>query len=97
MELTVADAKQGRMSESRQVEHGDVDVLLSRRFGVEQGVLPDASTKVRPVDDFSASGVNACCQPTEHLRQDCETPSFHMHAPTYLCRGTTASTSSSDL
>ncbi len=85
MELTVADAKQGRMSEPRQVEHGDADVLLSRRFGVEQGVLPDASTKVRPVDDFSASGVNACCQPTENLRQDCETPSFHMHAPTYLC------------
>ena len=32
------------------------DVLLASRFGVEQGLTEQGDVKVRPVDDFSASG-----------------------------------------
>lgn len=35
------------------------DIPLSKRFGVEQG------GKIRCVDDFSASGINATAQPLE--------------------------------
>ena len=37
----------------------DADIPLSRRFGVRQG------EKVRCLDDFSWSGINAASQPTE--------------------------------
>ena len=37
---------------------------------MEQGLKPDGSTKVRPVDDLSASGVNECTQPSDRIRHD---------------------------
>ena len=40
----------------------DADIPLSRRFGVRQG------EKIRCVDDFSWSGINAAAQPTESPR-----------------------------
>ena len=42
-------------------------LLLSKRFGVEQGVRADGSAKVRSIDDATQSHVNACCRPTEKL------------------------------
>ncbi len=72
MEATRDDAKMGRMSWPRPlVQDGEQHSrLLSPRFGVEQGVREDGSKKVRPIDDYSASGVNACCQPCERTRHD---------------------------
>jgi len=41
---------------------GSREFVLSRRFAVEQ------SDKVRPCDDFTASGINACCRPSRKLQ-----------------------------
>ena len=38
-------------------------ITLSPRFAVEQGLKPDGSMKIRPVDDFSRSGCNAAAEP----------------------------------
>ena len=42
-------------------------VTISPRFAVEQGLKPDGSVKVRPVDDFTRSGCNAATEPTGTL------------------------------
>ena len=40
----------------------DESIALSRRFGIKQG------GKIRCVDDFSRSGINACCSTSESPR-----------------------------
>ena len=40
------------------------------RFGVEQGVREDGTTKVRAVNNFTESKRNACTAPTEELMYD---------------------------
>eukprot|EP00969_Alexandrium_andersonii_P331894 14667971-Alexandrium_andersonii.AAC.1 len=42
-------------------------VLLARRFSRHQGEKPDASPKLRAVDDMTRSGVNGACLQAEHL------------------------------
>ena len=44
-----------------------IQVTLSPRFAVEQGVKPDGSTKIRPIDDLTRSGCNAATETTEKL------------------------------
>ena len=69
LEKTQGDATLGRMSWPYQPD--DLrGVVVNSRFGVEQGVTDKGTPKVRPVDDFSASGVNKCCEPTERLQHD---------------------------
>ena len=46
------------------------DKILSPRFAVAQGVKPDGSLKIRPIDDFTASGCNAHTVPAEKLKCD---------------------------
>ena len=54
--LTVEDAKLGRMSWPVPAEECDLNsIRLCPRFGVEQGLRPDGSTKVRAVDNQSWS------------------------------------------
>ena len=56
LQCTLEDASKGRMSDP--VPFGSIDtesVRVHPRFGVEQGVKPDGSVKVRPVDHFSWS------------------------------------------
>jgi len=58
MELTCKDARLGRMSRPVPVEECDLSgTLLTPRFGVEQGLKPDGSVKVRAVDNLSWSHV----------------------------------------
>ena len=65
---TEADARLGRMTQPVLLEDFCPGCPLSLRFGVEQGINAiDGSLKIRPVDDFSASGVNECCRPAERL------------------------------
>jgi hypothetical protein len=65
------DAALGRMTPPRELKDEDLDALhLAPRFGVEQGLKDDGSLKVRPIDDMSASGVNAATAATEKLRYD---------------------------
>lgn len=65
---TEADARLGRMTQPVILEDFCPGCPLSLRFGVEQGINAiDGSLKLRPVDDFSASGVNECCRPAERL------------------------------
>ena len=42
-------------------------VTVSPRFAVEQGLKPDGSLKIRPVDDFTRSGCNAATDPSGAL------------------------------
>ena len=37
---------------------------------MEQGLLADGSAKVRPIDDLTASGVNAHTHPTQKVTND---------------------------
>ena len=49
----------------------DLDsVNIAPRFGVEQGVKPDGSIKLRPCDDETRSGTNGCTEPSEKLHND---------------------------
>ena len=50
--------------------HVPTNCLLAARFGVEQGLTDTNTKKIRPVDDMSASGVNACCSLEEKLSND---------------------------
>ena len=45
-------------------------MIVCCRFGVKQDTSSDGSTKVRPVNDLSASGVNGCTQPAEQITHD---------------------------
>ena len=70
-EEIVADAQLGRMSEPRKLTVNDMETfLLSRRFGINQGVRADGTTKIRSIDDMTASGVNECCQVVQDLGCD---------------------------
>ena len=67
-DLTVHDAHLGRMTLPTLLRVVSDTCPLNLRFGVEQGINKlDGSVKIRPVDDFSASGVNSCCRPLERL------------------------------
>ena len=67
---TMQDAEAGRMSHPEPLRHTPDDVLIASRFGVEQGVTDTGDVKVRPVDDFTASGVNGCSTLEEKLTND---------------------------
>ena len=57
---TLADAALGRMRPPQlatEVVEELSAIIFHPRFGVEQGVRPDGTTKVRPVDHFSWSNV----------------------------------------
>ena len=41
--------------------------IISPRFGVEQGLKPDGSRKIRAVDDCTRSGINGATQPAVKL------------------------------
>ena len=58
-----ADAAEGRMTMPEVITEDHVaNCLLANRFSVEQGFKEDGSTKVRAVDDETASGVNLCTE-----------------------------------
>ena len=40
---------------------------VTRRFGKDEGLKPDGSQKIRPIDDYTASWVNAATAPTDRL------------------------------
>ena len=62
MDLTLRDAKLGRMSQPVLVDSCDLHkVLLAPRFAVEQGFKKDGSIKIRAVDNFSWS-----CPPVDN-------------------------------
>ena len=67
----IADSKLGRMTPPvRASAEACKDKILSPRFAVEQGLKPDGSLKIRPIDDFTASGCNAHTIPAEKLKCD---------------------------
>jgi hypothetical protein len=67
--VTLADYKAGRMTKPIEISKLDLEnISIARRFGVEQGLRPDGTVKVRPVDDESASGINGCTQRTENCK-----------------------------
>ena len=69
LEQTREDAALGRMSAPQPLSQIDTSLIaIARRFGVEQGTKPDGTTKVRPVDDETAAGVNPACAAAERLR-----------------------------
>jgi hypothetical protein len=84
MAQTQADAELGRMTRPVPVEQCDLEVVrLHPRFAVEQGVRPDGTTKIRPVDNFSwhaehrrskkrrkEASVNGHCQLSEKITHD---------------------------
>ena len=67
LEAAQSDVESGKMlgpffrDEDVQSALGSENYILSKRFGVEQ------SDKIRPVDDFTASGVNDCCRADRNL------------------------------
>ena len=68
MQLCKEDAQKGRMEMPRHAHEANLDqVTLSPRFAVIQGVKPDGSPKVRPVDDLTRSECNAATEVTEKL------------------------------
>lgn len=87
LEAAVEDADAQRMSYPRMVAgSGESEVLLSPRFGVEQGRQACGNIKIRPVDDLSTSGVNASCQPVERNRHDSMDSLFELTK--FLCVST---------
>ena len=59
LEQTLADAKNGRMTEPVRADSFDLDsVLLGRRFSREQGTRADGSVKLRAVDGKTADGTS---------------------------------------
>ena len=68
--MAVNDYKLGRMSMSGEVNWNDMDkVRLVPRFGVEQGVKPDGSVKIRAIDHFSWSASDAVTAGMKRTRQ----------------------------
>ena len=66
LKTILADGKLGRMTAPvRASAEACKDKILSPRFAVEQGLKPDGSLKIRPIDDFTASGCNAHTIPAE--------------------------------
>lgn len=66
-----ADASLGRMSMPRELSMQDMEsFLLTRRFGINQGLRSDGTVKIRSIDDMTASGVNDCCEVVQDLRCD---------------------------
>ena len=59
-EQALEEVAKGELEGPISLEDVPPDIPISRRFGVEQG------GKIRCVDDFSASGVNAAAQPLEN-------------------------------
>jgi len=71
LKSVVDDLQMGRISKVFDLDGIDLDsVSISPRFGVEQGVREDGTTKVRAVDNFTESKCNACTAPTEKLKYD---------------------------
>jgi len=69
MQMCKHDFELGRMSKVYKAHEIDLTkISISPRFVVEQGLKEDGSVKLRPIDDFSASGCNACTNATEKLR-----------------------------
>ena len=63
------DVDEGRMTNPRSASPEDLEsVLLAKRFSVEQGVKDDGSTKIRAIDDETASGLNLCTQGGHKIR-----------------------------
>ncbi len=62
MTTTLKEVDSGTLVGPINIDDVDVTVPLSRRFGVQQG------QKVRCVDDFTRSGVDACAQVVESPR-----------------------------
>ena len=53
------------------IEEADLhNVLLASRFGVEQGTLPDGSTKIRAVDNETDNGLNDATAAAEKIHND---------------------------
>jgi hypothetical protein len=70
-ETTVNDAMNGRMTWPQDAAGVCLDtVTLSPRFGVEQGLKADGSSKIRPIDDLTRSGCNAATSPSEKLQYE---------------------------
>ena len=68
MQEILEEAKLGRIEAPKEV--GEVNLnqtLITKRFGIEQGIRKDGTIKIRAIDDASASGLNGCCKPTEKL------------------------------
>ena len=62
------EAKLGRVEEPKEVNEINLhQTLITKRFGIEQGMRKDGTTKNRAIDDASASGLNGCCKPTDKL------------------------------
>ena len=68
-EMAVKDAVLHRMTQPEILTSIPSDCILSPRFCVEQ-MKEDGSTKLRPIDDFSVSGINGCAIPQEKLHYD---------------------------
>ena len=69
--MTLADADLGRMTAPCPAEQVDLSqVRVSKRFGLEQGLRPDGTQKIRCVDSCTESGINPCTEATEHLTTD---------------------------
>ena len=64
----VEEARLGRVEEPKEVNEINLhQTLITKRFGIEQGIRKDGTMKIRAIDDASASGLNGCCKPTEKL------------------------------
>ena len=58
----VEEARLGRVEEPKEVNEINLhQTLITKRFGIEQGMRKDGTTKIRAIDDASASGLNGCC------------------------------------
>ena len=65
------EVKLGRMDRPKKVKEIELEkVILTRRFGIEQGQRADGTPKIRAIDDASESLINSCCKPTEKLSCD---------------------------
>lgn len=64
----MADVEKGRMSEPQKAESLDLKaVVLSKRFGLEQGTKSDGSVKIKAVDDCTGSDLNETITKTEKM------------------------------
>ena len=64
----MADVEKGRMSAPQTADSLDLKaVVLSKRFGLEQGTKSDGSVKIRAVDDCTRSDLNETITKTEKM------------------------------
>ena len=64
----LSDVEKGRMTKPQEVEGMDLrDIVLSKRFGLEQGTKSDGSAKIRAVDDCTGSNLNSNVTKTERM------------------------------